>query len=106
MPETNNDECSKNISDDIAELVEKLGNHKVLRHTETCVKWLLEHSDCKGCPSSLACCKVAAISLLSLTPMVYTPRSFQDFTDMCESISDKIYTILKSTDEEEIKKLV
>ncbi len=75
----------------------------VLIHTQTCVEWGLEHENCKGCPSSLGCNKAVALMMASLTPMLYTPKSFEDFESMQRSMRDRLDNILNARTAEELQ---
>ena len=66
------------LSDSYQELVRSKGDD-VLIHTRVCVEWKAGHDTCKGCQSSLGCSKSVSLMLISMTPMMYTPTSFEDY---------------------------
>ncbi len=57
---------AEKISEQYQDLVRKHGD-KVEIHTKTCVLWMKEHDNCKGCPSELGCSKAVKMLGLSLT---------------------------------------
>ena len=73
-------------------LVEQRGD-KVLLYTKDCVLWGLTHPNCEGCPSELGCGKVVRLLLVSLTPLHYQPKDFEDFVRMrshTERLQDEV----------------
>ena len=90
------------LSDSYQELVRSKGD-EVLIHTQTCVEWKMEHKNCKGCRSSLGCCKSISLMLIAMTPMMYKPNSFEDYERMNQSVEDKMDRILEAKTDDEVK---
>ena len=92
------------ISEDFQDLVRK-GGDKVELHQQTCVLWMLEHKNCSGCSSELGCAKAVTMLGVSLTPLVYQPKDYEDFERMHQSIQSKLDKILHAKSAEEVRTL-
>jgi hypothetical protein len=89
---------------DLVGLVRK-GGDKVSIHTEECVLWGLEHSNCEGCSSELGCAKVTRYMLVGMLPVIYQAKGFEEFLKMQEHISEVQEKILNAKTPEDLKKI-
>ncbi len=89
------------ISENIQKLVEQHGD-RVAIDTKECVLWKMEHSDCVGCPSELGCSKTVKMMLTMMMPMMYEPKSFDDFERMHRRIAELNHRILNAKTREEV----
>lgn len=76
---------------------------EVAIHTEKCVLWGLEHPDCVGCSSILGCCKAVNLILRMMIPLMYQPKSFDDFVRMEKRIQELNDRILNAKTLDELK---
>ena len=82
-------------------LVEAQGN-KVGLHTKDCILWKASHPNCKGCPSEVGCSKAVALMGISLQPIIYPPKDYDDFAKMQSAIQEKMDKVLNANTIEEI----
>ena len=87
------------------ELVEQQGDEVGL-DSPTCVIWKADHDNCKGCPAELGCAKAVAMMGISLTPLMYTPKDYDDYNRMHRDIGDKLDRVLKAKTSEEIHSII
>ena len=92
----------REISEGFEDLVRGSGD-EVSIHTKVCVEWKLTHENCVDCQSELGCGKTVGMLLASMTPMMYTPTSYEDYEKMSNSIQDKIEKISKAKTVDELK---
>ena len=92
------------IGDSMQELVSARGD-KVSIHTQECILWKLEHSNCFGCPSELGCGKVVHLMLLMMLPMMYKPSNFEDFQKMQQRITELQDRVLQAQTADELKEI-
>lgn len=90
------------ISDMFQEMVREHGD-SVEVGTVACTLWKADHENCEGCEHELGCSKAVAMLGISLTPMMYQPKSYEDYENMHKSIQRKLDAILKATTVEDVK---
>ena len=90
---------------DLFQVMVREHGDQVLIHTKVCVEWKAEHENCKGCISELGCAKAVGMLGVSITPMMYTPKDYEDFERMQQSIQNKLDAMLASKTIEELHKI-
>ena len=83
----------------------RLQGDKVSIHTEECVLWGLSHPNCFGCPSELGCGKALKLAMVSMLPMMYQPKSFEDFQRMETRIQELQERVTNCKTPEELKEV-
>lgn len=89
------------LSESTQDLV-RTGGDKVEIHTATCVFWLAEHKNCKGCPSELGCAKSVRLMAVMMLPLLFNAGNYDDFQKMQNRISELSDKILKSISVKEL----
>jgi len=92
------------IGEKFQELIRENGD-KVDIHTAVCVEWLLEHNNCSGCPSELGCSKAVCMVGLSMIPMFYKPKDYDDYLKMQKDVEKRMYKILKAKTKKEVQSI-
>lgn len=70
-----------------------------------CVIYLTEHNDCVGCPTKIACDKLIKLMCVFMLPLVYEPKSFEDFQNVFNRSKELTKLILKAKTKEEMEKI-
>ncbi len=84
----------------LIEVIEKTGAIYA-KDTPECIIFLNEHPNCLGCPTKLACDKLLRMMLVTMMPMMYTPKDFDDFQKVHNRVNELTNLILgaKTVDE-------
>ncbi len=90
------------ISNGFQDMIRGLGD-RVDIHTQVCVEWYLNHTNCQGCSSGLGCAKTVAMLGISLIPTIYEPKDFADFEAMHDTIRTNLDKVLHAQTIEEVK---
>ena len=92
------------ITDEMTKLVISKGD-AVAIHEPPCVLWKVDHDNCEGCQYELGCSKVVRLLLVITTPLIYTPKDYDDFVKMEERIQELMDKVLKAKTPAELKAL-
>ena len=65
--------------------------------------WKAGHETCEGCSSDLGCAKAVAMLGVSMTPMMYQPKDYDDYERMNQSVQGKLDKILNAKTTDEVK---
>jgi hypothetical protein len=74
------------LFDGYAELVRK--DHPVHMDTDFCKAWKAQHGNCFGCESEVGCAKAVAYMGIAMLPIIYTPKTFEDFQKVHRRIEE------------------
>ena len=85
----------QDFSKDIQQLVKENGD-EVAIHEPPCILWKADHSNCSGCQYELGCAKVVRLMLIMLTPTMYNPKDYSDYSKMQERLQDLNGRVLKA----------
>lgn len=91
---------------DFSKELEKLvrsGGDEVAIKEPPCVLWKAEHENCKGCQYELGCGKVVHLMLVSMIPMMYEPRDYEDFAKMENRVQELMDMTLKAKTPDELQ---
>ena len=89
-------------SDLMKEMVETIAGDSIAIHEPQCMIWKADHDNCVGCPTELGCGKMVHMMLVSLTPLYYKPKDYDDFTKMHNRVQELMYMTLKAESVEEL----
>lgn len=95
---------SSEISDGFQDLV-RGGGDRVDIHTAVCVEWNLAHDNCRGCISELGCSKAVAMLGVSISPMMYEPKDYDDYERMHHSMQSKLDRLLNAKTTKEVQSI-